>query len=125
MGTVHQLAPVGANSGDQRIAPRRRVLMRAAIRLQGQEASYALKVRDISSTGLKAHADVNVFVGSIVEVQLPNLGWIPAEVVRADGDLGVGVRFERVIEPEATQTTVTGSYGTAPHASATPSLRRV
>jgi hypothetical protein len=125
MGTVHRLALAKSEGGEATIAPRRRVLMRAEMRIRGKDVSYPVTVRDISSTGLRASASVNVFAGTIIEVQLPNLGWIPGEVVRTGEDRDIGVQFGMVIEPEHTQTRVTGSYGPAPSGASGPALRRV
>jgi hypothetical protein len=125
MGTVHQLALARAETSDQPIAPRRRVLMRAAMRVRGKDTSYPVMVRDISSTGLRASAGVQMFRGTLIELDLPNLGPVPGEVVRAEGDGGIGVRFGVVIEPERTQTAVTGSYGTAPSNSGAPLVRPI
>lgn len=125
MGTVHQLALASADAGDGVIAPRRKVLMRAAMRVRGKDTSYAVTVRDISSTGLRATSSVSLFAGTIIELELPNLGWIPGEVVRTAEEREIGIRFGLVIEPERTQTQVTGSYGSAPCAASKASLRRI
>ena len=115
MGQVLSLAN-GSSAVEemQHRAARRRVLMRASLRLRGQTAKWPLTVRDISSTGVKAVTDVSLFPGSQIEIELPNIGWIPAVVARAEGENTVGIQFGVVIDPERTQVRVTGSYGTAP-----------
>lgn len=124
MSNVHQLvARAPDDTTEHRLAVRRRVLMRCTIRLRGQTGEWPITVKDISSTGLKALAGVNLFPGTELEVNLPNIGWIPAEVARIDGDNAIGIRFGAVIDPEQTQTRVTGSYAVASVAQV--QLRRV
>jgi hypothetical protein len=125
MGLVHQLElPPLHEAGDLRAAARRRVLMRATMRLQGQGDEWPLTVKDLSSTGMKARAAVAMFPGSRVEIGLSNIGWVPGEIVRIEGEDAIGIRFGVVIDPEATQVRVSGSYGAAPGAAAVQ-LRRV
>ena len=78
MATVHQLV-IPAN-GTERQAARRRVLMRAALRMRGSDTSHAVAVKDISSTGLRASSAVSMLKGARVEVDLPNIGWTPASL---------------------------------------------
>lgn len=114
MGTVHNLATISEERSENRVAPRRRVLIRAAIRLRGNEAIHPVTVKDISSTGLKAITELSFFVGSRVEIQLPNLGWVPGEVVRTDQTGCMGIRFGVVIDPAQTQVRITGNYSAPP-----------
>jgi hypothetical protein len=115
MGNVHQLVvPATNEAADHRLAARRRVLMRCTVRLRGQTGEWPVTVKDISSTGLKAIAGVNLFAGTKLEVNLPNVGWVSGHVVRIDGENAIGVRFGSIIDPERTQTRVTGSYSGAP-----------
>ena len=124
MGTVHQLElPPAREGGELRAAARRRVLMRATIRLQGQHDEWPLTVKDLSSTGMKARVSVALFPGSRVEIGLPHIGWVPGEIVRIEGEAAIGIRFGAVIDPEQTQVRVTGSYGAGPAAAV--GLRRV
>jgi hypothetical protein len=123
MGDVHHLeiaAP--AEPAEHRAAVRRRVLMRAAIRMPGQSQEWALTVKDLSSTGMKAMAPVSMFPGTRVEICLPNIGWVSGEIARIEGESAVGIRFGAVIDPECAQTRVSGSNGAVPVAT---QLRRV
>jgi len=124
MGHVHQLDLAGpAPGGELRTAIRRRVLMRAAMRLVGQQDEWSLTVKDLSSTGMKARSSVSMFPGTRVEIALPRIGWVPGEIVRIEGEDAIGIRFGAVIDPEQTQMRVSGTYGAGP--SAPISLRRV
>ena len=125
MGHAHQLdiSPPGA-PGDHRTAVRRRVLMRASMRLHGQCEDWPLTVKDLSSTGMKAKSPVSMFPGTRVEIGLPNIGWVSGEIVRIEGEDAIGIRFGAVIDPEQTQVKVSGTYGTAP-SSKPVSMRRV
>lgn len=120
MGQVHSFAGTfSVQETEQHRAARRRVLMRASMRLRGQAGEWPLTVRDISSTGMKAVAQVSLFPGSRIEVKLPNIGWIPAVVARIEGESTIGIQFGMVIDPERTQVRVTGTYGAAPPVPAT------
>ncbi len=110
---MYQLEPLPRDGGDLRAAVRRRVLMRAAMRLQGPCDEFALTVKDLSSTGMKARAGVAMFPGTRVEIALPHIGWVPGEIVRLEGEDAIGIRFSVVIDPAATQMRVTGSYAPA------------
>ena len=119
MGTVHNFAPAMPGGNEQRVAPRRHVLMRASMRVPGSDQVYAITVKDISSTGLRARTAVSVFPGAKVELELPNIGWIGGQVVRTEEGL-IAVRLAAVIDPEQAQSKVTGSYGPPPSVAARP-----
>ena len=111
MGLVHQHEPpLSRLGGELRAAARRRVLMRATLRLQGQRDEWQLTVKDLSSTGMKARAPIATFTGSRVEIGLPNIGWVPGEIVRIEGEDGIGIRFAVTIDPAQTQVRVSGTY---------------
>lgn len=75
MGNVHQLASAAANeAADGHLAVRRRVLMRCSMRMRGQTGEWPNTAKDISSTGMKAVVGVNLFPGTKLEVNLPNIG---------------------------------------------------
>ena len=113
MGTVHNFAAATGEGGEHRMAPRRRVLMRAAMRLRGHDQVHAVTVKEISSTGLKASTAVSVWPGAKLEIELPNIGWVAADVVRAEQGT-IAVRFAAIIDPDRTQAKITGSYRQAP-----------
>lgn len=87
--------------------------MRAAIRLRGSDGAYAVTVKDISSTGLRASGAVSLFPGALVEVELPNIGGTPAEVVRAEEGT-IAAPFGAIIDPDQAQAEATGSYRAPP-----------
>ena len=118
MGTVHNFAPAMPGGSEQRVAPRRHVLMRASMRVRGSEQVYAVTIKDISSTGLRARTAISVFPSAKVEIELPNIGWTAGQVVRTEEGL-IAVRFAAIIDPERTQSKVSGSYGPPPSATAT------
>ena len=124
MGTVHNFAPAMPGGNEQRVAPRRHVLMRASMRIPGSDQVFAVTIKDISSTGLRARTAVSVFPGAKVEIELPNIGCIGGQVVRTEEGL-IAVRFAAIIDPDQTQSKVTGSYGPPPSAAtrATPLFR--
>ena len=101
-------------STDLRQATRSRRLLKTSIRVRGEDADFAIIVRDISSTGLKATTASALFAGTRIEVELLNLGWVSGEVVWAGCRGQVGVRFSCVINPDVTHVRISGSYGSMP-----------
>jgi hypothetical protein len=125
MGEVHQLEMARPPEGSElRAAIRRRVLMRASLRLPGHGEEFPLTVKDLSSTGMKARSTVTMFPGTRVEIALPHIGWVPGEIVRLEGEDAIGIRFAAVIDPDATQVRVSGSYA-GPQAAPPVRLLRV
>jgi hypothetical protein len=96
--------------------------MKAAARVRGKVEKWPLTVKDISSTGMKAATPISLFLGTQVEIELPNVGWIPGQVVRIEENT-IGIQFGCVIDPDVTQVRIGGSYGPPP--SGTPQFRYV
>lgn len=113
-----------AEAEECRVAKRSRVFMRANVRVLGSTLECPISIKDISSTGLKAAIDVRLCPGTRVEIELRNLGWVDGEVVWVDRNGVVGLRFSTVIQPERTQSQVSGDYRPAPSTVAL-GLRRV
>ena len=70
------------------------------------KAMMNAKLLNISTGGALLHFDGGIANGqsfSILLHDLPELGWIEAEVVRSDGPRGVGVRFVHPFSPEFLQ----------------------
>ena len=121
MGTVHNLQVAnGAAGGEQRHAQRLRVLMRATLRVRGAEPTYPITIKDISSTGARVATNLSYFVGTQVEIDLPNIGWVSGQVVRHENENTVGIRFNAIIDPSQTQAHVTGTYSRAPSGASPP-----
>lgn len=124
MGNVHRLEIAPSTSpDDNRTTVRRRVLMRASMRVRGQSGKWPLTVKDISSTGMRAITAVCLFPNTRLDIHLPNIGWIPGEVVRVEGENVIGIRFGAIIDPAQTQVQVSGSYDAPPRTSI--QLRRI
>ena len=113
-----------AQAADCRVVKRSRVLMRANMRVGESTLEYPLSIKDISSTGLRAATEVSLFPGTRIEIDLRHIGWVAGEVVWVDSKGQIGVRFSADIQPEHTQSQVSGTYGPAP-SSVTPQLRRL
>lgn len=114
-------SPDDASDDEQRVTNRSRVLMRAIMRIRGAAFDYPVTIKDISSTGLRATTNISMFTGTRIEIELKNIGWVPGEVVWADAEGQIGVRFDAVIQPERTQNQITGTYRAPPK----PSLYRL
>lgn len=121
MGTVHELQVANAAfGGEQRHAQRLRVLMRATLRVRGTDTTHAIIIKDISSTGAKVATGLSYFVGTHVEIDLPNLGWVSGQIVRHENGNTIGIRFNAIIDPSQTQVHVTGTYARTPSAASPP-----
>lgn len=112
-----------SSAEDKRVARRSKLFMRANLRVRGLDLEYALTIKDISSTGLRAASSVSLSHGTRVEIDLPNIGWTAGEIVWQNNG-AIGIRFAAIIQPERTLKKVTGTYGSAP-SSLFPQLRLV
>lgn len=108
---------------DQRLDPRDRIMLLAQLRVEGQAEVYAIRVRDLSAGGLRAHFPGRVLGQTKVFVEIRNLGWVEGRVVWQDATT-IGVRFAEPIDPEKARIAVTGAYQ-APTAGQAPNQRRL
>ena len=82
----------------QRRAPRDSVFLLAALRFENLEAEYTVRVRNLSATGLMADGDISVSPGSIVTINLRNIGWVKGCVSWTKGKR-FGVTLINEIDP--------------------------
>lgn len=78
--------------------PRDSLIVVSWLRVEGK--TYPVVVRNISSLGLKAVGDAPIGKGSLVEVDVKNLGWVQGKVAWIKGK-EFGVRLRTQIQPEA------------------------
>jgi len=78
----------------------------AQIRVDGQEATHSVKVRNLSAGGMMAEGDVKVMRGSLVAIELRNIGWIEGSVAWKQ-DNRFGIAFVDEIDPRVVRAPAT------------------
>jgi prepilin-type processing-associated H-X9-DG protein len=74
------------------------LLLMAQVRVDGSEAEYRVKVRNLSAGGMMAEGDSKVVRGSLVAVELRNIGWVDGSVAWKQ-DERFGIAFVQEIDP--------------------------
>jgi len=83
---------------DQRHLSRDSLFVMAGLRLPGRDREHRVKVRNLSSGGLMAEGDLRVAVGTAVEIEVRNLGWVAGAVAWVQ-DNRFGIAFAQEIDP--------------------------
>ena len=83
---------------DTRQVNRDSLFLLAQLRVDGQDALYRVKVRNLSAGGMMAEGDVKVMRGALVAVELRNIGWIDGSVAWKQDDR-FGIAFVDEIDP--------------------------
>ena len=89
----------------QRQLVRDSLLMIADVRLDGVEGDHQVRVRNLSTGGMMAVSDVPVFVGQIVQVALPRVGWVAGTVAWNHEDR-FGIAFGEEIDTAAVRSPI-------------------
>lgn len=91
--------PVGKMTQvDTRQTQRDSLFLLAQVRVDGQEKSHSVKVRNLSAGGMMAEADLKVARGTLISVELRNLGWVEGTVAWKQ-DNRFGIAFLDQIDP--------------------------
>lgn len=83
---------------DTRQVNRDSLFLLAQLRVDGQDAVHRVKVRNLSAGGMMAEGDVRVMRGSLVAVDLRNIGWVEGTVAWKQ-DSRFGIAFVEEIDP--------------------------
>lgn len=83
---------------DTRQVNRDSLFLLAQVRVDGQEAVTRVKVRNLSAGGMMAEGDSKVVRGSLVAVELRNIGWVEGSVAWKQ-DNRFGIAFVDEIDP--------------------------
>lgn len=83
---------------DTREASRESFFLMADIYAADQETSYRVRVRNLSPGGMLAEGDAPLPRGSVVNVELRNIGEVEGTVAWRQGDR-CGIAFAREIDP--------------------------
>jgi len=84
---------------DDRHCRRHKLTLEVEARDSSPTSSYAM-VYDVSNSGLLIETDSGLSVGEKIEVELPRVGFVMAEIVWASGRL-VGCKFSQVLSKGA------------------------
>jgi len=83
---------------DTRQVNRDSLFLLAQVRVDGQDVAYRVKVRNLSAGGMMAEGAAKVMRGSLVMVELRNIGWVEGSVAWKQGDR-FGIAFVDEIDP--------------------------
>jgi hypothetical protein len=83
---------------DTRQVNRDSLFLLAQVRVDGQDIDYRVKVRNLSAGGMMAEGMAKVMRGSLVMVELRNIGWVEGSVAWKQGDR-FGIAFVDEIDP--------------------------
>jgi hypothetical protein len=83
---------------DTRQVNRDSLFLLAQLRVDGQDAVYRVKVRNLSAGGMMAEGEARVMRGALVAVELRNIGWVEGSVAWKQ-DNRFGIAFVDEIDP--------------------------
>lgn len=84
---------------EHRRAPRESMFLFAALRVENEEGTYRVKIRNLSTTGLMAEGEVLLRPSSIVSIEIRNIGWVDGNVAWIK-DKQFGVMLAEAIDPK-------------------------
>lgn len=87
-----------SSSVETRQVNRDSLFLLAHLRVDGQDTVHRVKVRNLSAGGMMAEGDAKVMRGSLVGVELRNIGWVDGTVAWKQ-DNRFGVAFVDEIDP--------------------------
>ena len=90
---------------DTRQVNRDSLFLLAQVRVDGQDGVSRVKVRNLSAGGMMAEGDCKVVRGSLVAVELRNIGWVEGSVAWKQ-DNRFGIAFVDEIDPTVVRAPV-------------------
>ena len=93
---------------DTRQVNRDSLFLLAQVRVDGQDAVTRVKVRNLSAGGMMAEGDSKVVRGSLVAVELRNVGWVEGSVAWKQ-DNRFGIAFVDEIDPAVVRAPTPGT----------------
>ncbi len=81
------------------------LFLQADIRLPDQPDIFRIKIRNLSSTGCMAESAILAEIGTKIEINIRNLGWVNGIVVWVI-DTRFGIAFEDAIDPKVARQTI-------------------
>ena len=83
---------------ETRQANRDSMFLLARVRVDGEDVSHRAKVRNLSAGGMMAECDAAVSRGTLVSVELRNVGWVEGSVAWTQNNR-FGIAFVDAIDP--------------------------
>ena len=96
---------------DHRQLSRDSLFQMAELRVPGQETLARVKVRNLSAGGMMAEGAVMAVRGTLIEVNIRNVGWVEGAIAWVQGDR-CGIAFSEDIDPMVARAPVTVGEGT-------------
>lgn len=96
---------------DHRHISRDSLFLMADLRVPGQDALVRVKMRNLSAGGMMAEGPVRAVRGTLVEVNIRNIGWIEGAIAWTQGDR-CGIAFSEDIDPIIARSPVAIGDGT-------------
>lgn len=90
---------------DTRQVDRDSLFLLAQLRVQGEEETHRVRLRNLSASGMMAEGEVMVARGSLVEVELRHVGWVKGSVAWKQ-DNRFGIAFIDTIDPKLVRVPV-------------------
>ncbi|MCJ2184208.1 PilZ domain-containing protein [Novosphingobium sp. 1949] len=98
---------------EHRQIPRDSLFLMADLRVDGLDGEHRIKVRNLSAGGMMGEGPVRVVRGSVVEVNIRNLGWVEGSVAWVQ-ESRFGVAFHTDIDPKLAREPVKPGEDVAP-----------
>ena len=95
---------------DTRQVNRDSLFLLAQVRVDGQDEVSRVKVRNLSAGGMMAEGDSKVMRGSLVAVELRNIGWVEGSVAWKQ-DNRFGIAFVDEIDPAVVRAPAASAAG--------------
>lgn len=86
------------NEGENRQIARDSLFLMADLRVEGLDGEFRIKVRNLSAGGMMGEGMVRVVRGTVVQVNIRNVGWVDGSVAWVQ-DSRFGVAFRDDIDP--------------------------
>jgi hypothetical protein len=93
------------NEGENRQIARDSLFLMADLRVDGLDGEFRIKVRNLSTGGMMGEGMVRVVRGTVVQVNIRNIGWIHGSVAWVQ-DSRFGVAFAEDIDPRLARAPV-------------------
>ena len=75
------------------------LFLMAELRIEGEDGEHRIKVRNLSAGGMMGEGNVRVTRGTVVWVEIRNIGWVEGSIAWVQ-DNRFGVAFREEIDPK-------------------------
>lgn len=104
---------VEMESADSRHISRESMLLMADLRLEGQDETFRVKVRNLSNGGMMAEGALRVVPGAPLSVNLRNIGWVDGTVAWVQ-DSRFGIAFRKEVDARLARLRATEGESSVP-----------